>query len=92
MKILKSTLSVKNFTLRVTFTLRVATMRITGSLQKKKTHGKFCPVSLLNQHSDPSPPPTFFLLFQKIVADENKYSGLDILENQFSGRAHAENK
>ena len=41
----------------------------------------------------PTPPPaTFFLLFQKIVADENKYSGLGILENQFSGRAHAENK
>ena len=39
----------------------------------------------------PTPPP-FFLLFQKFVADKNKYSGLGIPENLLSGRAHAENK
>ena len=45
------------------------------------------------------PPPLFsliphhqlFFLFPNFVADENKYFGIKIPENKFSGRAHAEN-
>ena len=59
---------------------------------KKNTHGNFCPVSLLNHHSDPDTPPPlpllcdfFGLLFENFVADENKYSGLGIPEDKFIG-------
>ena len=37
------------------------------------------------------PPPSTFFLFPNFVADENKYFGIEIPENKFSGRAHAEN-
>ena len=37
-------------------------------------------------------PPFFFLLFQKFVAVENKYSVLGLPGNKFSGRARDENK
>ena len=48
---------------------------------------------------NPPPPPiqsnpqpsTFFFLFPNFVADENKDFGIEIPENKFSGRAHAEN-
>ena len=48
---------------------------------------------------NPPPPPAFslipnhqlFFLFPNFGADENKYFGIEIPENKFSGRAHAEN-
>ena len=68
---------------------------ICGSLQKyKKSYGKSCPASLLK----PSfrPPPCFCLVIGggcfPIFAGENKYSGLGIPANKFSGRACSENK
>ena len=62
--------------------------------QKKKNPRKSCPgpASLLNQHSYLPQPPCLFLLIQNLSANENKYSGLKIPENIFSGRAHADNK
>ena len=39
-----------------------------------------------------NPQPSTFFLFPNFVADENKYFGIEIPENKFSGRAHAENK
>ena len=51
---------------------------------------------LLNPHTNP---PLFFLLlllffmlFQKIIAVENKYSVLGLPGNKFSGQARVENK
>ena len=41
-------------------------------------------------HSVLSPTINFYL-FPDFVADENKYFGIEIPENKFSGRAHAEN-
>ena len=38
-----------------------------------------------------NPRPSTFFLFPNFVADENKYFGIEIPENKFSGRAHAEN-
>ena len=43
-------------------------------------------------HSVLTPPPINFLsLFPNFVSDENKYFGIEIPENKFYGRAHAEN-
>ena len=36
-------------------------------------------------------PPSSFFLFPNFVADENKYFGIEIPENKFSGRVHAKN-
>ena len=65
---------------------------------------KILPFLLLTPHTAPPPPPSpylgnfFFLLFSIIfafkifVAFEAKYSGFGVPVNEFSGRAHAENK
>ena len=41
---------------------------------------------------NPRTNPPFFLLIQKFVAVENKYSVLGLRENKFSSRARDENK
>ena len=52
----------------------------------KKSYGKSCPASLLNQSTFRSPPYYFFFKF--FFVGENKYSGLGIPKNKFSGRAY----
>ena len=41
--------------------------------------------------SNPPPPQINFFSFSKFCCEWNKYFGIEIPENKFSGRAHAEN-
>ena len=67
-------------------------MHIPTVCRKKKSHEKFSPASLLNQHSDPPPSLVFFFFFQNFVADEINILALGVPENKFPAKLIVENK